>query len=455
MTNTQRGVPEGLPMPNSTTAYWQAWPHPLARYRSSDSVPPEADIVIIGTGLAGVATAYHILTSPSGTLPKPKVVLLEARQACSGATGRNGGHTKITAAGAMKFTSLFGSEETAKIGAHQAAQMTALKATVEIENLDCELQLRRSFDVFFDKEHALAAKAWLQEQRNEGVEWVKNIQWLEGENVERITGVKGIKGAMSVPAASLWPYKFVTGLLAKVLELGALLYTETPVYSVKSTKGSGTNMVETARGVMKASKVIFATNGYSAALLDQYVGVITPIRGQASHLVAGSPSHHDLNLNCTYNLHYDPNTADYLVPQPNGGILLGGGQAFYRDNKSKWWNSVDDTKIISDRVTDHFNSVMGERFRGWEKSNAKADFVWSGIMGVTPDSVPHVGRVPGSDSQWILAGFNGGGMSLIFTLGQGIARMVLEGVSYEDTDMPVLFKTTEERLVAAKGASVA
>ena len=64
--------------------------HPLASFRSSNTVPAECDIAIIGTGMAGVATAYHILSDPNLGASKPSVVLLEARQACSGATGRNG-----------------------------------------------------------------------------------------------------------------------------------------------------------------------------------------------------------------------------------------------------------------------------------------------------------------------------------------------------------------------------
>ena len=84
---------QGFPVPNPTESYWQAKPHRLASYRSSDTVPEHADIVIIGTGLAGVATAYHILKACADVQEKPKVVLLEARQACSGATGRNGKST--------------------------------------------------------------------------------------------------------------------------------------------------------------------------------------------------------------------------------------------------------------------------------------------------------------------------------------------------------------------------
>ena len=67
-------------------------------------------------------------------------------------------------------------------------------------------------------------------------------------------------------------------------------------------------------------------------------------------------------------------------------------------------------------------------------------------MGETPDALPHLGLVPGATNQWILAGFNGAGMTMIFTASRGIAGMVLDGVDYEETGLPRLFKSTAERL---------
>ena len=71
-------------------------------------------------------------------------------------------------------------------------------------------------------------------------------------------------------------------------------------------------------------------------------------------------------------------------------------------------------------------------------------------MGVTPDSWPHVGRVPGRKNQWILGGFNGGGMSFIPTSAKAVARMVVEDSDFDDVKsefgIPGIFATTTERL---------
>jgi len=82
----------GLPRSNPTKSSWQIPPDPLHNFRSTDSLPTSLlDIVIIGSGLSGTSTAWHLLhgdTTPPTS--RHSVLMLEAREVCSGATGRNG-----------------------------------------------------------------------------------------------------------------------------------------------------------------------------------------------------------------------------------------------------------------------------------------------------------------------------------------------------------------------------
>jgi cation diffusion facilitator CzcD-associated flavoprotein CzcO len=67
----------------------------LIGHRTTEEIPSDVDVVIIGAGMSGATTAYHLLKGhdpEEGNLPR--VVILEAREACYGATGRNGGHCK-------------------------------------------------------------------------------------------------------------------------------------------------------------------------------------------------------------------------------------------------------------------------------------------------------------------------------------------------------------------------
>lgn len=77
-----------MPVDNYTVPYWRCELHPVDDHRSTELLPSECDVVIIGSGMAGVVTAYHLCEQTEGN--EPSILMLEARQVCSGATGRNG-----------------------------------------------------------------------------------------------------------------------------------------------------------------------------------------------------------------------------------------------------------------------------------------------------------------------------------------------------------------------------
>ena len=86
-----------LPVKNHTEPFWRTEPHELDRLQTTNELPYESDIVIIGAGYAGTSTAYHLLNGRANDQAlqgnsklKPYVTILEAREICSGASGRNG-----------------------------------------------------------------------------------------------------------------------------------------------------------------------------------------------------------------------------------------------------------------------------------------------------------------------------------------------------------------------------
>ena len=76
-----------LPTPNSTNSFWHSQPSKiLLGHRTTESLPIEADLVIVGSGLSGTSAAHFLREDEAGK--NLKVVMLEAREACWGATGR-------------------------------------------------------------------------------------------------------------------------------------------------------------------------------------------------------------------------------------------------------------------------------------------------------------------------------------------------------------------------------
>ena len=88
----------GLPVDNPTDSYWHTEPsEKLLGHRTTPKLPKFSDVVIIGSGITGAFAAHFLLNGPDtivpGTEPSPdtkppKVLMLEAREACWGATGR-------------------------------------------------------------------------------------------------------------------------------------------------------------------------------------------------------------------------------------------------------------------------------------------------------------------------------------------------------------------------------
>lgn len=173
----------------------------------------------------------------------------------------------------------------------------------------------------------------------------------------------------------------MSGLLARVLEGGHLnLQTHTPVSSI-TVSPEGNSVIHTARGSIRARKVIFATNGYTAGVLPLYADKIVPVKGTCSHISV--PEDTDFpppHLSYTYGITYEPpKLRDYLIPRPDGGVICGGANHTFVKERKLWYNNFDDSTLFPVPATrQHFETVMQNNFRGWEKSGAKVDMLWTG-----------------------------------------------------------------------------
>lgn len=61
----------------------------MAHHRTTPDLPENADIVVVGAGYSSAAFVTHLL-SDLALVNAPSIVVLESRQLCFGATGRNG-----------------------------------------------------------------------------------------------------------------------------------------------------------------------------------------------------------------------------------------------------------------------------------------------------------------------------------------------------------------------------
>lgn len=176
-----------FPCPTSTEPFWRTQLHPLDSHRSTPELPASSDVIIIGSGMSGVSTAYHMLQLCKTRSTRPSITILEARQLCSGATGRNGGHLKLAIPHIIRVLEKHGVEIASEVGEFPVKQIYALKEVVDRECIDCDFLLTRSFDVWMDETQAREEEQKVRSLWEAGIDIVKkHVNIIPKEHVEAV-----------------------------------------------------------------------------------------------------------------------------------------------------------------------------------------------------------------------------------------------------------------------------
>ncbi|KXH26197.1 FAD dependent oxidoreductase [Colletotrichum nymphaeae SA-01] len=402
------------PVPNPVPSFWNAAPRPLDDHRTTPDLPAACDIVIVGAGFAGVATAYHILKdNPS----PPSITILEARKVCSGASGRNGGHVKPdTYFQVPKYTKLFGPEQAAKLAAFEASNVYAVKELVESECLDCDFHLTRAVDVYLDPEHAKETEAAYRELVKAGVVNMKDVSFTPKKDAERVS------------------------LRSQGRSVRVLLHSSTSMASQNGPPAPRPSPQKGAEPTSQHASDINFINTRRRWPLDN------PDPARCHQCRQGRRSHKRLpHLVNTYGIRFDARNNDYLIPRADGSIVVGGARQMFWHKRGEWFDNVQDDELVKG-ASPYFDGCMQRHFRGWEESGATTERVWTGIMGYSSDFMPHLGGVPGKPGQFIIAGFSGHGMPEILLSSKGVAAMIRDGASFESTGLPRIMETSRARI---------
>lgn len=207
-----------------------------------------ADVVIIGGGLTGCATAYAF--AAAGV----KVMLLEAAQIGHGSSGSASGWINDDpGVGVADLEHAIGPR-----GAKRAFQIwrrTALDFASLLRRLDvkCFLEAHPALTVALTAEQAVRLQREQKARRAAGVDApLLNSRALAGE-----LALDAASALRSKDGATLDPYRACLGLAASALNRGARLFERSPVKKVTFTRKTAD--VLTADGRVHAKRVIVAT----------------------------------------------------------------------------------------------------------------------------------------------------------------------------------------------------
>ncbi|CAC9892998.1 unnamed protein product [Aureobasidium pullulans] len=452
--STPPGLEPSLPLPSPCLSYWHKTTRgfPYLNANGTTPVPETAEYIIIGSGISGALTAFSLIDSG---VSGDKILILEAREAVSGASGRNAGHVRPDAfRGYAAYAAVHGPEQAKKIIVEERKVLHAVDEFVRRHNVSCDFDLTTTFDVCLTPEFAAYEAQSFEAFKAAGGD-VSHVQFYEGEEAKRRTRVPEAVAAYEWPAGSSHPAKLAQWLLSSVIEKGAQLWTHCPAIAVNESKHPGYRWdVRTPRGVVSAQTIVHSTNAYAAALLPHLNGYITPNRAQAHSLVPTSAFSAENVLSSTMSLRYSLHHFYSVIQRKGDGTIVLGVSRSNPELSAETLavrESFDDGAFNQEIVDDAMKrfGIMFPRYgEESERHGEGLDHAWTGIIAMTPDSVPYVGAIEELPGQYICAGFNGHGMARIFTCAPGLAKLMLGG-SWEDTGLPECFQYGKQRLVKA------
>jgi glycine cleavage system aminomethyltransferase T/glycine/D-amino acid oxidase-like deaminating enzyme len=367
------------------------------------SLPASAPVVIVGGGIIGVSTLYHLAKSGC-----EGAVLIERKQLASGTTWHaagivgqlreSGAQTELSKYTARLFTELEG----------ETGQATGYKQNgtlhLALSGLRWE-QLRRNHD------HAarMEIESHLLDRDQIGALWP-------------LVKKDDVLGGFYVPSNGQVNPMDVTQALAKGAKAqGGLIHENTKAIRILTHQGRVSG-VETDRGVIATSKVLLAAGMWSARFAAAH-GLTVPLHA-AEHFYIVTEAAKEI-----------PTTLPGLVTleeriyakEDAGKLLLGGFEA-----RGKAWGQAgisdsfefDELPFDMDHVAPVLEAMFA-RFPALETMGIKTFF--NGPESFTPDGRPYIGPAPEMPGLFIAAGMNSNGILNSGGVGLTMAAWMLNG----------------------------
>ncbi|RFU32852.1 hypothetical protein B7463_g3524, partial [Scytalidium lignicola] len=436
----------GIPVQNPTSSFWldnPPVPRPSEQAVQSASV---ARTILEESAVMGLTTF--------------KVVVFEARELTSGATGRNGGHIKTSPY--MTFSRMkarFGVERARDLVRFEMRHLPLLTGMAKDEGIEkAEARRVETVDLFFDGEAWEKARQMAEELEDGMPDVASGMHvWSAAEARKRFGVSELVLGAVSYDSGALWPYRLVTSVFQTLITKfpsNLSIETKTAVEKISVTENSHTPfLVQTSRGNIIASHVIHATNAHASSLIPGLRGKLFPVRGQMS---AQRPGEQFPKLDGERSWSFIGRKGfEYITQRPGlpdsvdgmGGELMTGGGLMQSSGKGLDEIGISRDDEISFYAGSHLNGVLPMAFStenwGPDHPSGRLKKMWTGNMGCTADGLPFVGKLDSSltkrkvgaaylsktqissPAEWISAGYNGEGMVYAWLCGVAVALMVL------------------------------
>jgi sarcosine oxidase subunit beta len=364
-----------------------------------------ADAVVIGGGINGAATAYHLVKKGLRN-----VLLIERGGVASG----------TTAASSAIVRQHYGHEVTAKMAVDSLRFFREFHALTggNAEFKTCGML------VVAPEESVGTVRSVVDSQQRLGINSVmvdrQELRELEPEMfLEDLAG-----GAWESDAGYADPVGTTAGFIDSAVSGGARAWFNTSVTGLTTSNGQITG-VETTRGKVSAEKVVIAAGPWTAGLA-KCVGVDLPIKASRHPILVFD---HPSGIRPRHIL-WDLKQVMYTRPEGAAMTLVGTLDMAHSQDES----DPDDfnRNPTMDEIA-RWGEMLLKRFPSYIDLEARAG--WCGIYEYSPDWHHIIDELPTAKGAWVVCGTSGHGFKLGPAAGDIVSDLVLGGTpAYSITD---------------------
>ncbi|MGI4861937.1 MAG: NAD(P)/FAD-dependent oxidoreductase [Janthinobacterium lividum] len=362
-----------------------------------------AEVAIIGAGYSGLAAAHAL--QKRGV----QAVVLDANPIGWGASGRNGGVVS------SKF----------RVSFPAIAQLHGLDAARTLHRLahDGVRAVEQMVDEFkldaarFERTgslrcahnaralHGICAEAdWVRAQLGD-----TSMTVLSRDEIAHETGSTAfVGGVLSADAGTILPLQYVRGIAHGLRARGVGIHEHTPVLTVHRADGDRGVILRTPQATVRAGRLIVATNAYSdlTSATARYQRELVPFRSAMIATARLSPEH-EARLMVNHRSYTETRRMMKWFRKVDGRMLFGGRDAFGKEGQTTGFDALRRAMVAL------FPDLAG----------VPIEYQWSGYVGMTFNSLPHVGRADAVTT--FCLGYNGAGVAMAGLLGQHAAALAL------------------------------
>ena len=385
-------------MTDAATPYWQREP---AEPREALTGDVTIDVAIIGGGIGGLATAWHL--AERGL----RSAIVERRTVASGASGRNGGF--LIAGAAPMYNDAqerFGPVLARRIyAATLAAQQELFGVAAEVGAADAFRQVGM-LRLAVDPDEVPHVRAHADALASDGFPG----SFVPADDLPAPLRRIGHAGLFTAHDAGAHPVRWLRALAGALERRGVAIYEQTEVtIDGRTLRAPG--------GEIRAGAVVVAADAAVGAMVPRYAG---RVHARRLHMVATAPLATDHVRHPVYSRY----GYEYHQQLPDGRIVLGGFSDL--DGPDSYTDREEANPAVLDRLARYLSDDLGV--------DAPVERSWVGVVGYTDDARPFAGAVPDLDGVYVMGGYCGTGNLCAWIGGRIVADLIASGTS-TDADL--------------------